>query len=120
MEEATLVKEMSTPLYNAKGWMKLIGVMSIIYGIILIATVVGIVVCWLPIWIGVLLIKSGNSIEVAQSAGDKQKFFESLTKIKTYFTITGVLTLIGLIVIGISLIVTGGSFIGALSSFSNY
>ena len=92
-----VIKELSVPLYNCKGWMKLIGIMYIISGAIQALTIFGIIVAWLPIWIGVLLFQSAGAIEQAYEADSKAAMMTSLSKLKTYFIIMGVLTLIGII-----------------------
>ena len=80
-------------------------------------TLFGIIIAWLPIWMGVLLLQSSTSIERAQVTGNKALLVESLDKIKTYFTIMGVLTLIGLILTIMGIIL--GSF-AALVPYMNY
>ena len=105
------------PVYQSKGWLKLLGVVLIINGVVAIFTLVGIVICWLPIWMGILLFKAASMIEVAQVNGDKVQLLESLKKIKTYFVINGVLMLIALIFIVISLIISGGALFSILDSF---
>ncbi len=117
MENKEMIQELNLPLYQAKGWMKLLGVLSFIYGVLSIFTIVGIIFCWLPIWVGILLFKAGSEAELAQSTGDKVHFVEALNKIKTTITIYGVLALIGLIVGGLSLLIAGGSIFSALSAF---
>ena len=47
--ESQVVREVSAPLFEAKGWMKFLGVLMILYGVLMIMTIVGIVICWLPI-----------------------------------------------------------------------
>ena len=106
MEENELIKEIGAPLFLAKGWLKLLGVLSIIGGVIAAMTVIGIIVCWLPIWMGVLLFKAGNSLEEAHYSGDKAKLTYSFTQLKTYFTINGVLTLICLFSVALAFIGT--------------
>jgi len=92
--------------------------MAIIGGIIAAFTIVGIIICWLPIWMGVLLFKAGNAIEEAQYTGSREKLEFSLGQLKTYFTINGVLTLIGLIIVGFSLL--GAAYIPfGISRFFN-
>ena len=91
------IKTLSGTLYAGKGWMKLVGVMMIIYGALAVLTIVGILFAWLPIWMGVLLFQSAGAIERAYLAEDEVALQLSLAKLKTYFTITGVLTLIGLV-----------------------
>ncbi|NQS97277.1 MAG: DUF5362 domain-containing protein [candidate division Zixibacteria bacterium] len=117
MEEKDYVQELSVPIFQSKGWLKFVGVMSIIYGIITCFTLIGIIIAWLPIWMGIMLFRAGSSIELAQSNGDKEQFIRSLSSLKTYFIIQGVLVLIGLIVMVIALIVTGGSMFALFSQF---
>ena len=92
------VKTLSAPLYSAKFWMKLVAVMSIIYGVLTALSIVGIIIAWLPIWIGVLLFQCAGQVERAYLADDAQALQNSLAKLQTYFTIVGILTLIGLVI----------------------
>lgn len=115
-QTATVIKELSIPLYQSRGWMKLLGVVLIINGVMLALSVVGLVICWLPIWLGVLLFKSAGFAEAAQLTGDKMQLMESLQKIKTYFVINGVLMLITLVGLGMFLIISGGAFLSLLGS----
>jgi len=110
------VKEITIPLFQAKGWMKLLGVLLIITGVLYAITVAGILICWLPIWMGVLLFKAADAAEAAQLGGDKAQLVESLSKLKTFFTIQGVLILISLAFVGLTLLVTGGSLIATLAN----
>ncbi|UCG60671.1 MAG: hypothetical protein JSV52_10075 [Candidatus Zixiibacteriota bacterium] len=108
MEEQTRnIKEISLPIYQAKVWMQLLGVVMIINGIIIAITIIGILVAWLPIWLGVLLFQAASSAESAQVTGNKHQLLESLRKLKTYFVINGVLMLITLIFIGFSILIAG-------------
>jgi hypothetical protein len=77
--------------------MQLVGVMMIIYGILVAITIIGIIIAWLPIWMGVLLFQCAGQIERAHTADDADAMVMAMAKLKTYFTITGILTLIGLI-----------------------
>ncbi|MCK4606166.1 MAG: hypothetical protein KAU35_02600 [candidate division Zixibacteria bacterium] len=96
--------------------MKLLGVVMIVQGILSALTIVGIVICWLPIWLGVLLFKAAGAAEAAQLTGDRMQLEESLRKIKTYFVINGVLMLIMLVLAGIGLIMAGGTMLALLDS----
>jgi len=116
MEEKALVQELSIPIYQSKGWMKFLGVMLIIDGVICIFTIVGILWCWLLIWLGVLLFKAAGSVELAQLHGEKLQLIESLRKIKTFFVINGVLMLIGLIFMVVMLIVSGGTILSLMDN----
>jgi hypothetical protein len=116
--EQQLVREVSAPLFAAKGWMKFLGVLMIIQGAMLIIPIFTIIICWLPIWIGILLFQSASAVESAQASGNKMELYSALSKLKTYFTIYGVLAVISIIFFVIML------FVGGLASLvpfmSNY
>lgn len=95
--QGDLIREISYPLYNCRGWLKFLGVMSIISGIIQVFTIIGIIFAWLPIWIGVLLFQAASAVERAYETGDSNEINVSLSKLKTYFMIMGVISLLGVI-----------------------
>ncbi len=104
-DQANLIKEVSIPIYQARGWLKLLGVLNIINGVFLVLSLFGIIIAWLPIWMGVVLYQAGSSSEQAYFNGDKYSFIKSLNQLKLYFTITGIMTLIGIIFFVIMLVV---------------
>jgi hypothetical protein len=97
-QEAHLVQELSIPIHQAQGWLKFLGVLSIIGGVAQALSLVGIVIAWLPIWMGVLMFQAGSSIESASQFGDRYAFLRALGNLKTYFVLQGVLTLIGIVI----------------------
>lgn len=104
VDQSNLIREVTAPVYQARGWMKFIGVLLIIGGIIYALTIVGIIIAWLPIWMGVILFQAGSSSEQAYFNGDKFSLIKSLNQLKLYFTIMGIMTLIGIIFSGIVII----------------
>jgi hypothetical protein len=92
-----LVKSLSARAVGSAGWMKFLGVLSIIQGVFLVFTIWGILICWLPIWIGVILFKAAGDAEMA-SRGAPTQLEGYLEKINRYFLIQGILALIGIIV----------------------
>jgi len=102
-DQTGVIKRLSSTLYDCKFWMKLVGVMSIIGGAIQVLTCFGIIIAWLPIWLGILLFQCANAIEQAYETGSEVAMIRSLSKLKTYFIITGVLTLIAIIFMVIGL-----------------
>ncbi|RLD33022.1 MAG: hypothetical protein DRJ15_14050 [Bacteroidetes bacterium] len=113
-DQANLIKEVSIPVYQARGWMKLIGILMIIAGVFYALTIVGIIIAWLPIWMGVVLYQAGSSSEQAYFNGDKYSLLTSLNKLKLYFTIMGIMTLItiALMVIMLIAVLAGGLAFG--------
>jgi len=96
-ETNNLIRALSQPLYQSRGWMKLIGVMMILYGTLFALTIVGIIFAWLPIWLGILLFQAASSAEDAHIASNAEELLATQRILKTYFTIMGVITLISLL-----------------------
>lgn len=111
MNPNAVVKDISLPLYNAKFWMKLIGVVMIIYGVLVALSIIGLIVAWLPIWIGVLLFQSAGAIDQAYNQGDQEAAIRAMDKLKVYFIINGVLLLIGIILAVVAF------FMGGMAAF---
>jgi hypothetical protein len=111
-EQAAIVRELGLPLLESKGWIKFLGVVSVIQGIVVAFTLVGLIIAWLPIWIGVLLYQSASILERAHLTGDRATFSAAMAKLKTYFMIQGILTLLGIIaaIIALSLGLMGALF----------
>ena len=109
-DRSALVRDLSMPLASGKGWMKFLGIMFIISGILAAITIVGILVAWLPIWIGVLLLQASSAIERANVGGDDADFRMALSKLRTYFVILGVLMIIYLVFIVLGLIFDAAIF----------
>lgn len=116
-EDGTRIAQLAMPLYGAKGWMKFLGVLTIIYGVFAALSIVGLLIAWLPIWIGVLLYQAANATEAAVHAQDAAALTRALEKLRTYFVIMGVLTLLGLILmlLGGVMSVTMGWHMGGMT-----
>lgn len=96
-QNVQVVRELSVPIYQAKGWLKFLGILSIISGIFQAISIAGILFAWLPIWMGVLMYQAGSNIESAAQFGDKFSFLRSMGNLKTYFVLQGVLTLLSIL-----------------------
>lgn len=100
------IERLALPIFESKGWIRLLGVLAIIYGILIALSIVGIIIAWLPIWMGVLLYQASSSVERAFRHGDEDAMLFCLYRLKTFFTIQGVLALIGLVIAGIMIALT--------------
>jgi hypothetical protein len=114
-QESHLVQELSMPIYQARGWLKFLGVLSIIGGVMQAITIVGIVWAWIPIWMGILMFQAGSQAETAGQLGSKFAFMSSLGSLKTFFVLQGVLSLIAII---ISLLMVCITFVLPLLGFT--
>jgi hypothetical protein len=97
VQDNQTVQQLSVPIFQARGWLKFLGVLSIINGVGQALSVVGILFAWLPIWMGILMFQAGSNIESAAQFGDKFAFLRSMGSLKTYFILQGVLTLLGIL-----------------------
>jgi len=63
---------------------------------------------------GILLLKVAQLAEEAHRSGNKADLATVMAKLKTFFTITGVLSLIGMVMAVVALAVAGGAMLMAL------
>jgi hypothetical protein len=107
---------------NMVGWLKFLGVVNIIMGVFVALSIVGILVAWLPIWLGVLLFQAGNQITEARVSRNYFHLVEMMRKFKMYFMIQGILLLISLIFAVIGFLSFGAAIIGAFGNgdFNTY
>jgi hypothetical protein len=103
--EEAIIKDASLPLYESRNWIKLLGIVSIVQGALAALTLVGIIIAWLPIWMGVLLIQAANAADLAGKTGLSSELKKANSSLKTYFIINGVMVLIGLIIFLLSICV---------------
>jgi hypothetical protein len=93
------VSELSQPFVPGVGWMKFIGIIYIIGGALACITIIGIVIAWLPIWMGALLTQSASAIERAHQNNDAAAMKESLARLGTLFVMKGVLIIVGFVAV---------------------
>ena len=104
-----LVRQLSENVARSSGWMKFLGVLSIIQGVLFIFTLWGILICWLPIWLGIILFKAGDDAETA-SRGAPKRLLDYVAKLNRYFQIQGILALILIILVLIGFFLAGMAF----------
>jgi len=84
---------------NAKGmtgWMKFMGIMTIIGGAINALTLVGILWAWLPIWLGVVLTQAGSRAQDYADKGDTASLEAMTGKLKSYFVLSGIVMIVSM------------------------
>ena len=114
-DRSALVRDLVSPLANGKGWIKFLGIITIVGAALTVVGTfgVGLLVAWLPIWMGVLLLQSGGALERAQTAGDEASMRLALGKMRTYFVIQGVLVVISIAFIVLAFMLGVGTAIFA-------
>ncbi len=112
---SALVREISRPLNEVRTWMQFTGLALILLGALSILSLWGILICWIPIWLGVLLIKTAGDIEASHRSGESVSLIEALKRMKTFFIILGVMMALELFMILIGMLVLGGAMFAGLA-----
>jgi Family of unknown function (DUF5362) len=89
-------ERLSLPLYESRGWLKFLSVISIGFGVLQALTVIGILWAWLPIWCGILLWQAAESAERARLGNDALEFELCLRKVKNIVTMFGIVAIISI------------------------
>ena len=111
---------------NAKamtGWMKFMGIMTIVGGCFQALTIFGLVIAWLPIWMGVVLTKAGAKAGEYAEKGDFASLDGMTGQLKTYFTISGILMIVSFamaVIVAIAWAVLLGLGVFSSSSLMDY
>jgi len=105
---------------DMNGWMKFLGIVYIISGGLSALTIFGIIIAWLPIWLGVILLKASNSTgEVG--AGKIESLGNMMGSLKPFFIVSGVFMIISVVFSVIWFMVMGfamlGGFLGETGGF---
>lgn len=90
-------QSVAAPLIEASFWLKLLGISLILNGVIACISIIGIIVGWLPIWIGILFWQAASAYDAAKNSGDPRHEFEGHSKLGLALKIQGILVLIGLV-----------------------
>jgi hypothetical protein len=110
-----LVKKLCEVVTASTSWMKFLGVILIICGVITACTLFGLLICWLPIWLGVILFRAAGDAEMA-SRGAPQKLVDFIERINKFFLIQGILGLIALVIMLVSIFVGVALLMWAMSA----
>lgn len=102
------------PLIEARGWLKFLGWFNIILGAIYCVSIVGAIVGWLPLWLGILAKGAGDKLEAALPGQDLNALYYATKDLKTIITIIGVLTILWLILMACGLMIWLLIFVVAL------
>ena len=115
------IKDVVLPLYNAKFWMQLVGVVLILQAIMVVLSTlgIGIIIAWLPAWLGILLFQAASHVDRAFNIDDREAAIRSMEKLKTYFVIQGVLFLLGIILSVLGFFVFGAMFAEMAGNMGN-
>uniref|UniRef100_A0A7C4GG60 DUF5362 domain-containing protein n=1 Tax=candidate division WOR-3 bacterium TaxID=2052148 RepID=A0A7C4GG60_UNCW3 len=78
-------------------WLKVMGVVNVVGGGLGVLTVWGVIFAWLPIWLGIVLLKTARQAEAWTRNGDPAGM-ESLTRwLRTCFFVGSIAAIVGLV-----------------------
>ena len=69
--------------------MRLFAFCLIFFGALTTVTGIGVLIAWLPMWIGVILLLASKSIATAYNEENEQAFILSISRFKTIFVALG-------------------------------
>lgn len=87
--EPLQINSLIFPLYQSLFWLRLFAACLIFYGALITVTGIGVLVAWIPIWIGILLLLAAKAISLAYKENDEQAFMQFMSRMKTIFTLLG-------------------------------
>ena len=93
------------PLCNASSWLKLLGVVNIIIGVLYCITIIGLIIGWLPLWIGIALNRASNSLKAGYEQSNRHHIREGMSSLALVFKIIGVIVIIYLVLLALYFLV---------------
>lgn len=91
--EEELVHQLAAPLVGARTWMNVYGYLMLITGVLSFWTIIGL----LNAWLGYLVIRAAQLAGEAYATGRRTTLLEAQNNLKTFFTVNGVMIVIGLV-----------------------
>ncbi len=92
---------------GGRGWMKFLGIISIIYGALWCMSIIGAVVGWIPLWLGIVLLQASSKAEKLERDGDESTLAEYMQLVSKCFRIAGITELVLLILTVVIAVVAG-------------
>ena len=102
------------------GWAKFLGILSIIFGALYCLTIVGIIVAWLPIWLGIVLFQAGSNITNAKATQNYQHLITAYEKLRLFFMVWGIVTIVSLALMVIVIIIFGAFLSQFINQFQHF
>jgi hypothetical protein len=104
------IRGAAAPLAAAGPYIRIMGALHVLAGALYAITILGLLVAWLPLWMGVLLFQAASHAEIAARSGSDSDLTAANQKLKLFFMIIGICTLGSFLlgVMGLALVILGG------------
>ena len=93
------------PIFSVQLWIRILGFAAMIIGVLYCLSIIGLIIGWLPIWLGVILLRTSKSIDSVVADESEQAAFELVSQIALFFKIVGIAALILFVVVLLGLVV---------------
>lgn len=100
-------------------WLVIPALFFILTGILYGISIIGLIVAWLPIWLGVLLFQANKALESARVTGYRNDLMTAVEKLELYFRINGILFILGFILMVVYFVVIFAFGAELLGEFGN-
>ncbi|HFE63880.1 MAG TPA: hypothetical protein ENK14_05620 [Caldithrix sp.] len=118
--ESAILQQIEGISQNMNGWLKFLGIMNIIYGALSAISIIGILIAWLPIWLGVLLLQAGGKATNARLTNNPRELVAMMDKLRLYFVIQGILIIVMIAVALIGVFMFGSILTGLMHNLPEY
>ena len=98
------LRTVALPLYEAKGWIKLLGGTLVALGILYALSILGLPIAWLFLWLGILLWQAAGQIDSAFSQGPEIPLSVAFQKLRRFFMIASAGLLVYAILVTVALV----------------
>ncbi|MEJ2052749.1 MAG: DUF5362 family protein [Calditrichaceae bacterium] len=105
---------------NMSVWLKVVGIINIISGALTAISLVGIIIAWAPIWMGILLYQASSRADEARASGRYDQLVTMMEKLRLYFLIQGILIIVMVVLSVIGFLIFGAGIIAMLNQGTSY
>ena len=106
-KESLILEQIQQVSERTTGWLKFMGIVNIISGALTVLSIWGIIIAWLPIWLGILLFQASNRINASRYTQNRAELVTMMDKFRLYFLIQGILIIVTFALVIIGLVVFG-------------
>lgn len=96
-DDGAQIRRLASVLAAGGGWMKFFAVILFIVGGLMAITLIGLVIAWVPIWLGAVLMAAANRAENALALGAESEMSAALEKLRFFFKL-GVIGALGTVI----------------------
>lgn len=78
-------------------WLKVMGVVNVVGGGLAVLTIWGVIFAWLPIWLGIVLLKTARQAEVCAKGGNSVELTRLTRWFRTCFFVGSIAAIVGVV-----------------------